>query len=239
MVYRLHYWPTIQGRGEFVRLLLEDAGAEYVDVARLPAAEGGGAQALLRRMREAPLPEPFAPPYLEAGGLLLAQTSAILHWLAPRLGLAPDGEDARARALQIQLTLADLVGETHDVHHPVASSLTYEDQRPEAERRAKHFVAERIPKFLGWIERQLARGDGEHLLGGAHSYVDLTAFQVVSGLAYGFPRRMAAVAADIPRVLALRDRVAARPRIAAYLTSPRRLPFDNHGVFRHYPELDP
>ena len=42
MVYELHYWPRIQGRGEFVRLALEQAGAEYVDVARGPKSSGGG-----------------------------------------------------------------------------------------------------------------------------------------------------------------------------------------------------
>src|SRR5687767_12890133 len=137
MRYELYYWPTIQGRGEFVRLAFEEAGAAYVDVARLPASEGGGAAAIVALLRaEGPGLAPFAPPFVKAGDLVVAQTAAILQFLAPRLGLVPDDEAARVGAHQLQLTLADLVGEVHDTHHPIAVDEYYEDQKPEARRRA-------------------------------------------------------------------------------------------------------
>jgi glutathione S-transferase len=181
---------------------------------------------------------PFAPPFLKAGDLVIGQTANILAYLAPRLGLVPSDEPSRLRANQLQLTVADFVDEAHDTHHPVAVSLYYEDQKPEAKRRAASFVAERIPKFLGYFERVLERNGGEHLVGNRISYVDLSMFQLLAGLEYAFPHVMAAVASRYPALVGLRQRVALRPRLAAYLSSPRRLAFNQHGLFRHYPELD-
>lgn len=237
--YELYYWPSIQGRGEFVRLPFEEAGVPYVDVARLPESEGGGVKALLKLLGD-PYEEtpPFAPPVLRHGKTLVAQVSNILQFVAPRLGLVPDDERSRLWAHQLQLTIADLVAEIHDTHHPVATGLYYEDQKVEAKRCAGHFNAERLPKFLGYFERALARNGSEHLVGASLSYVDLSMFHLLTGLAYAFPIALAKVTAKTPRLLALRDRVAERPRIAAYLASPRRLPFSENGIFRHYPELD-
>jgi glutathione S-transferase len=240
--YELYYWPNIPGRGEFVRLTLEDAGASYVDVARLPEAQGGGVKGLLAMMRNESLAlEPFAPPFLKTGDLVIAQTANILHFLGARLGLCPEDEPSRLRAHQLQLTIADFIGEVHDVHHPMASSLYYEDQKNEAMRRAPLFIGERIPKYLGYFERVLQRNEargGAHFLGAKICYVDLSMFQVVAGLSYAFPRAMARFAGKIPRLLALHDEVAARPRLAAYLASPRHLSFNQQGLFRDYPELD-
>jgi len=181
---------------------------------------------------------PFAPPFLVHGDLVIAQSANVCAYVAARHGLVPKDEASRAQALEVQLTIADCVAEVHDVHHPIASSLYYEDQKPESLRRARCFVGERIPKFLGWLERILERGDGDHLIGSEHSYADLSAFQLVEGFAYAFPKALGRVGPTIPRLLALRARVAARPRIESYLASPRRLPFNTQGIFRHYPELD-
>jgi glutathione S-transferase len=224
MKLELFYWPEIQGRGEFVRLALEDAGAAYIDVAREPRGMQR-LQALLKEQRG------FAPPLLRAGSLVLAQTPTILHWLAPRLGLAPSNEAARARLSQAQLTIADWLTEVHDTHHPIASSLYYEDQGPEAKRRAPIFLSERLPKFLGYFEAN-ARESGRI------SYVDLSLFQMLEGLRYAFPKAMRRLELEHPRLVALHDRVARRPGIRAYLDSDRRLPFNQQGIFRHYPELD-
>ncbi len=233
--YALYYWPGIQGRGELVRLAFEATGTPYVDVARGP----GGVAALKRFLEgHAPGMLPFAPPFLVEGELVLAQTSAILAYLGPRLGLVPEDDASRLAAQQIQLTLADLVGEAHDTHHPIASSLYFEDQRVEAKRRAHHFVRERIPKYLGWLERLLERA-GPYLLGAQRSYADLSLFQVVEGLRYAFPHAMAAEEKALPHVVEVHDRVAREPRLAVYLASERRLPFNESGIFRHYPELDP
>jgi glutathione S-transferase len=240
-IYDLYYWPGIQGRGEFVRLALEEAGVPYRDVARLPAAEGGGVKAMMKMMKEASIPLPFAPPFLKAGELLIAQTANILAFLAPRHGLVPDDEPSRLGANQLQLTIADLVVEAHDVHHPLGVSFYYEDQKKEAKRRAPVFIGERVPKYLGYFERVLEHNrasDGRHLLGAALSYVDLSMFQVLAGLSYAFPKSTAASASKYPLLFALHDRVAERPRIAAYLGSRRRIPFNTEGIFRHYPELD-
>ena len=238
--YELYYWPAIQGRGEFIRLALEEAGASYRDVAREPKSAGGGIPALERALRGELRPHtlrPLAPPILLAGDVVLAQTGAILAWLGPRLGLAPEDEAGRAEASQLLLTVTDLVDEAHDVHHPIAASLYYEDQKDEALRSAKVFIDERLPKFLGYFDAVLeARGDW--LLGGELSYPDLALFQLTAGLSYAFPRSMARLAPRIGRVMAHHDRVAARPGVAAYLASPRRIPFNQHGIFRHYPELD-
>lgn len=235
MTIELYYWPTIQGRGEFVRLLLEDVGAPYVDVAR---TKGGMAKMMRFLAGKEPGPLPFAPPFVRVDGTVVSQTAQVLAFLAPRFGLVPDDDAGRAEAAQIQLTVADLLGEVHDTHHPIAGSLYYEDQRREAKRRAQGFVKERLPKYLGWLDDVLARSGGQWLVGRACTYADLSAFQMVEGLRYAFPNAMDGTARKVPRLIALRDRVASRPRLAAYLASPRRIPFNQDGIFRHYPELD-
>lgn len=241
MKYELYYWPHIQGRGEFIRLALEEAGADYVDVARLPESEGGGRAAVARMMERARDGRtPFAPPILKAGRLVISQTANILLYLGPRLGLAPKSEAGRLWTHQLQLVLADLVVEAHDVHHPIAKSLYYEEQKPEALRRAENFRSLRLPKFLGYFERLLADNPAgsRYLVGGTLTYADLSLFQVMAGLDYAFPRLMARLRPAHPGLDALQRGVAARPRIAAYLASPRRLPFNQQGIFRSYPELD-
>jgi len=242
MIYELYYWPEIQGRGEFVRLALEEGGADYVDVGRRPEADGEGIGALTALLDDAGVERPpFAPPFLKAGELVIGQTAAILLFLGPRLGLAPPDDAGRLWAHQLQLTFADAVAETHDVHHPIAGSLYYEDQKPEAARRAADFTRERLPKFLGYFERVVAnnRCRTGWAVGDAESYVDLSLFQFVAGLRYAFPNAMARLEPALPRLVELHARVAARPNIAAYLASPRRLSFNESGIFRHYPELDP
>lgn len=240
--YELYYWPGIQGRGEFIRLAFHEAGVPYVDVARLPKSQGGGIGAIERFMNgEEPGFLPFAPPILKVGDLVLAQVAAILHHIGPALGLVPGDETQRARALQLQLTIADFVSEVHDTHHPISVALYYEDQKAEAKKRARPFVKERLPRFLGFFEDALARNtlsNGRHFVGEGIGYVDLSMFQVLRGLAYAFPNAFAAVRPSIPRLVELEAHVAERPRIATYLASPDRLPFNQQGIFRHYPELD-
>jgi glutathione S-transferase len=230
MRYKLYYWPSIQGRGEFVRLALEDAGADYVDVARRP---GGTAQMMRLLQRAAPAQPPFAPPFLAAGRQLIAQTANILLYLGPRLGLAPKSEAGRLWLHQLQLTIADWVVEVHDVHHPIGSGLYYEEQKREARRRAEDFRINRLPKFLDYFGALAT-----HRRGARVTYVDLSLFQMVAGLRYAFPRTMATLERRRAWAGALHDRLAARPRLAAYLASPRRIPFNESGIFRHYPELD-
>ena len=237
MRYELYYWPSIQGRGEFVRLALEDAGADYVDVAR----RSKGMATMMRFMESSAIERPpFAPPFLKAGKLVIAQTSNILFYLGPRLDHVPKSEPSRLWAHQLQLTIADWVAEAHDTHHPISSSLYYEDQKKEAKRRAADFTAERMPKFFDHFEGILKRHrkGSEYILGQQISYVDLSLFQMIEGLRYAFPRTMKNLEPQYPRSVALHDRVSVRPRIAAYLASPRRIPFNQEGIFRHYPELD-
>ena len=240
MRYELFYWPSIQGRGEFVRLALETAGAVYVDMAR-ESGRGHGVEAMIRLM-EAPdlVRPPFAPPFLRAGKLVIAQTANILYFLGPRLGLAPEAEATRLWVHQLQLTVEDFVVDIHDTHHPIAMSLYYEDQKPEAKRRAKFFTEERAPELLGYFENVLQRNPGRrgYMVGRKLSYVDLSMFQIVDGLRYAFPKMMARLEPGIPSLVALHGRVAGLPKVAAYLASERRLPFNVDGIFRYYPELE-
>jgi len=235
MRYQLYYWPGIQGRGEFVRLALEEAGAAYDDVARGPR----GASAMMAMMDGAQgATPPFAPPFLKAGRLVIGQTANILFYLGPRHDLAPRTEAKRLWLHQLQLTIADLVQEVHDTHHPLGPTLYYEDQRAAAKRRTDEFWSERVPKFLGYFEDVLAHSGGSYIGGRRISYVDLSLFQIVEGLRYAFPRRMAAFERGAGRLVALHGRVMQRPNIAAYLASDRRIAFNEDGIFRHYSELD-
>ena len=241
MKYELYYWPHIPGRGEFIRLALEQGGAEWVDVGRLPESEGGGRTGVAKMLEKAADGRtPFAPPILRAGDLLIFQTANILQYLGPKLGLAPDDETGRLWAHELQLVLSDWVVEAHDAHHPIAKSLYYEDQKPESLRRAENFRTLRLPKFLGYFERLLKDNPaGEQwLVGNAVTYVDLSIFQVLGGLHYAFPKLMARLMKDHPKLAALYARVPELPRIKTYLASPRRMAFNQHGLFRNYPELD-
>jgi glutathione S-transferase len=231
MKYELYYWPGIQGRGEYVRLALEEAGAYYVDVAR----EGGGSMAGLMEQGATP---PFAPPFLKAGRLVIGHTANILLYLGPRHGLAPKTEAGKLWVHQLQLTITDLVVEIHDTHHPLGPTLYYEDQRAPARKRTEAFWSERVPKYLGYFEGILQDNGGSYLTGRRITYVDLSLLQIVDGLRYAFPKRMKAFERKIPGLVGLHDRVAARPNIKAYLASDRRIPFNEDGIFRHYRELD-
>lgn len=241
MTYELHYWPTIQGRGEFVRLALEAAGASYLDVARSAEDDGRGVPATLSSLNDpkSRFP-PFAPPFLKDGDIVVGQTAAILQYLGPTLKLVGRSEQARTWTLQIQLTIADVVTEAHDTHHPIASSLYYEDQKAEALRRAGDFCQARMPKFLQWFEHVLSQNSAgqRFLVGGRLSYADLSLFQLVEGLRYAFPLTAERILSSTPLVNALHQRVTQLPRIAAYLRSDRRIPFNQDGIFRRYPELD-
>ena len=227
MRYRLYYWPGIQGRGEFIRLALEYAGAGYVDALRL-----SGSHTFPRNFT------PFALPYLVAGKLVIAQTANILQYLGPHLGLAPKGAAVRLWAHQLQLTIADWLTEVHDTHHPISASLTYEEQKPAARRRAADFLRARLPKYLEYFERLLRRSAGGYLLGRTLTYPDLSLFQMVAGLRYAFPQAMARIRGEYPCVDALHHQVSVHPRLASYFSSRRRIPFNRQGIFRHYPELD-
>jgi glutathione S-transferase len=241
MAYELFYWPSIQGRGEFVRLALEAAGAPYVDVAREPSKSGGGVKALTALLggRAAPF-TPFAPPFLRDGDVLVSQVANILLYLGPRLKLAPAGEALRIFTHGLQLTIADFVAEVHDTHHPISAEVYFEDQRKEAKARAAAFLAHRVPKYLGYFDRVIAGNPAGkvHAVGDTLTTVDLSLFQVWAGLAYAFPRAFAGADRLYPALAALAASVAAQPKVAAYLASDRRIPFNESGIFRRYPELD-
>jgi glutathione S-transferase len=241
MKYELYYWPGIPGRGEFVRLALEEAGAAYVDVARGTAKDTGGMPAMIAALSDAKTATPpFAPPFLKAGKLVIGQTSNILMYLGRKHGLAPAAEAGRLFANQLQLTVMDFVKEAHDTHHPIAAGLYYEDQKPEAKRYTEIFLKERVPKYMGYFERVLDRNPRgkKYLVGGKLTYPDLSVFQLVEGLRYAFPDAIRRAERRYPLAVALHDRVAERPRIKKYGASPRCIPFNESGIFRRYPELD-
>ena len=236
MKYELYYWPTIQGRGEFVRLALEEAGANYVDVAR---GDKGGRDTVSKWIYGSRQKTPmFAPPVLKAGNVVVSHAANILQFLGPRLKLAPKGEAGRLWTHSLQLTMTDFIKEVHDTHHPIATSLYYEDQKREAKAYTKEFLKTRVPKYLGYFEDVLRKNGGKHLVGRSLTYVDLSLFQIITGMRYAFPKAMKKLEKDIPLSVKLRDAVEVRPRIAAYLVSPRRIDFNEYGIFRHYPELE-
>jgi glutathione S-transferase len=234
MRYQLYYWPTIQGRGEYVRLVLEEAGADYDDVAR----RSGGSDEMIEMMEVRKGTPPFAPPFLKAGRLVIGQTANILLYLGGRHGLAPKTEAGRSWVNQLQLTIADLVAEVHDTHHPLGPSLYYEDQKAPAKKRTAEFWQQRVPKYLGYFEELVKANGGAYVTGRRLTYADLSLFQIVEGLRYAFPKHMKAFERDIPGLVALHDRVAERRNIKTYLSSDRRIPFNEDGIFRHYKALD-
>ncbi|WP_421862514.1 glutathione S-transferase [Parvibaculum sp.] len=237
--YELFYWPGIPGRGEYVRLALEEAGAPYVDVAR---ERDTGMEEMMALMEgEGTKHLSFAPPFLRDGRILVGQVAAILLYLGPRLGLTPKAEAGALWTHQIQLTITDLVAEAHDVHHPISVGLYYEDQKKEAARRADDFRGQRIPKFLDWFELVMeangATKEKPHLVGKSLTYADLSLFHTVDGLKFAFPKTTGRLMKNRPLVSSLHASVKKRPKIAAYMKSDRRQPFSD-GIFRHYPELD-
>src|ERR1700687_6077643 len=234
MKYALYYWPSIQGRGEYVRLALEDAGADYDDVAR----RGNGMNAMMKVMEAGKGTPPFAPPFLKAGKLVIGQTANILLYLGSRHGLAPKAEAGKLWVHQLQLTVADFVVEIHDTHHPIGVSLYYEDQRAPAKKRTGEFWKDRVPKYLGYFERLLQSNGGSHLTGRRMTYADLSLLQIVEGLHSAFPKHMKACEREILVLVDLHDRVAIRPNIKAYLSSDRRIAFNEDGIFRRYKALD-
>jgi len=237
-MYELYYWPGIQGRAEFVRLALEEAGLPYLDIAQ-EKNENAALRAIAHVLDGKNTTQPpFAVPVLKAGSRWIGQTANILFFLGARHGLAPRADTGSLWTLQLQLTIADLVAEIHDAHHPIAGSLYYEQQKAAARARSANLIEERLPKFLGYFDHVLARNGSGWLVGKRLSYADLSLFQVNAGLHYAFPKAMRALDATLPRVAELSERVQKRPRIAAYLNSPRRQDFNEEGIFRHYPELD-
>src|SRR5213082_3947118 len=241
LMYELYYWPGIQGRGEFIRLALEEAGARYVDVALLPEAKGGGVPAILQVLEARNIQRPpFAPPILKVGAKLIAQTPNILLYLGGRLGLAPTDEPGRLWTHQLQLTILDFYLDIFHTHHPLGDGYAYEEQKAAAKRRTKDFLAVRMPKFLGYFERVLELNGSRRpwMVGARLSYADLSMAQVIAGLKYAFPSASARTLRRRPRLRALHQAVFDRPRIARYAASDRRLDFNNEDLFRHYPELD-
>lgn len=222
-----------------MRLVLEESGVEYVDLARMPEEEGGGVKAIQKILgAESGMSPIFAVPVIEVDGWMISQTANICLFLARRLGLVPSSDEDQLVANQLQLTFADFVDEIHDTHHPIAVAEYYEDQKEEARRKSKFFLDIRLPKFMGFFEDALRHNGGAYFVGDELSYVDLSAYQVVRGLEYAFPQATEEYQGQMPSLMALAKRVEERPRIAEYLKSERRISFNENGIFRHYPELD-
>lgn len=230
MTFWLYYWPTIQGRGEFVRLALEDAGADYIDVGR---TQGPAAVAeMINRGAH------FAPPVIENEYESISHVAHILAWLAHALNLAPSADRDFRRMVQLQLTVTDFLAEIHDTHHPLGPSVYYEQAREPAIQAGRAFRHDRLPAFLSYFERSLIENPfgSDWLVGDRCTTLDLSMFQMMRGLRHAFPNAMACM--TTPRLDDLALRVARRRGVRAYLESDRRIAFNNDGVFRHYPELD-
>ncbi|MCJ1328883.1 hypothetical protein MMC10_005560 [Thelotrema lepadinum] len=251
--FELLYWPTMPGRGEFIRLPLEATGVAYNDVCNEQKSGMGQLSKLIDSSSTSDSdgnPVAFAPPVLRVTGagkdgtsLVIHQTPAILAYLAPQIGMVPeDDAGAAAYVAQIALTALDLNNETHDTHHPVGVSLYYEDQKDEALKKAKDFRENRIPKFFSYFERVLKGnekdGKGQYLVGDKLTYADTTVWQVLDGLYFAFPKEIAAREKEYPLLIgSFYPKFKQEKGIKDYLASDRRLPY-SMGIFRHYPELD-
>jgi len=233
MAYDLWYWPGIQGRGEFVRLALEAAGVPYRDRAR-----ADGVEALVDDLDARSGIRPYAPPYLVDGDFCIAQVAHILAWAGEKHGFGAGDGKTDLQLIMLQLTISDIVAEAHNVHHPIAGDLYYEEQKDAAVRAAENFREQRIPKFFRYFEDALSAHDGPFVLGGKWSHVDTSLFQLIEGLRYAFPIRMKAIESEYPRLIACHDAAAELAEIKDYLASDRRIAFNEDGIFRHYPELD-
>ncbi|MCP9223786.1 glutathione S-transferase [Erythrobacter sp. LQ02-29] len=239
--YDLWYWPSIQGRGEFVRLYLAALGVAWRDRART-----GDAQDLMEDMEAREQSDdfaPYAPPYLvvregDDAGFAIAQVAHILAFLTDRHDRGTGDLKTDLHLIQLQLTITDIVAEVHNVHHPVSGGLYYDDQKDAAKRAAEGFRQERVTKYFDHFETALGKRNGPYMLGEAWSHVDTSLFQLVEGLRYAFPQRMAAIESDYPRIVACRDAVAKIEGVTRYLDSEERIAFNEDGIFRHYPELD-
>ena len=233
MSYQLWYWPSIPGRGEFVRLFMEAGELEYTDMAREQSAD-----ALVEDMHAREGIQPFAPPYLVDEDVTIGQTALILLYLSDKEGLGSGDLATDLKLMQLQMDIADLVEEVHSTHHPVASSQYYADQMDAAYDKAEDFRANRIPKYLIHFDNALAASGGPFVLGEQWSHVDTSLFQVMEGLDYAFPRYMAEMQGSWPHLEALQAAVPEIEGVAAYLASENRMEFNEDGIFRHYEELD-
>jgi glutathione S-transferase len=231
MSYQLWYWPSIPGRGEFVRLALEAAEIEYEDMAREQ-----GAEALIADLQGRGGIRPFAPPYLVDGELCIGQTAHILAFLADRHDFGAGELEVDLQLIQLQLDITDIVAEVHNVHHPVAAALYYQDQMDAAYEAARHYRDQRLPKYLDHFEAALEENGGPCVLGDRWTHVDTSLFQLMEGLDYMFPNRMREL--DYPRLELCRQAMMEIAGVEQYLASDRRLSFNEDGIFRFYPELD-
>ncbi|KAI0205629.1 glutathione S-transferase protein-like protein [Astrocystis sublimbata] len=256
--YELIYWCSCPARGEHIRLALEEAGAPYSDTLSL------GMEKCWKKveeyiaddyMGESGNPPYYAPPFFKHGSLMISQTSNILMYLGPRLGLSGSKEGDAYRVNALALTALDgLSDEVHQTHHPIAHDLFWEDQKEESRRCSKEWVKDRLPKHLGfwdkvlkcekalpgaWSMGESEASPGPWLLGDTFTYADLVLFQCIDGVLFAFPRAMkqAKDSGKYDRVFQLHDAVAARPNIAAYLSSNRRQEY-NIGIYRYYEEND-
>ena len=215
-------------------------------------------------MGEGGNPPSLAPPILRHGDLLINQLPNILLYLGPQLGLAPywdEDPNGIYYINELALTASDgLSNEAHDTHHPIAAGAYYEDQKEEAKKKAKDYIKNRLPKFVGYFERVLkseASKGGEWLYGGKLTYADLVLFHTVDGVSFAFPKALEKMkkSGEYDGVFNLIERIRSRDNIKKYLESDRRQKYSK-GIYRkssliyivswercltlpgHYPELD-
>jgi glutathione S-transferase len=199
---KIVYFAT-RGRAEVTRLVLAEAGVQYEEE-NFAVPEGFAA---LKKSGRLPF---LAVPIWEDNGFTLAQSAAIANHIARAHGLR--GKNPREEALVDQA-----LGAAEDVREEYRK-LMRADASKRAEVRAE-LLSTSLPRWFGHLERQL--GATGYFVGGSITVGDLAIWYAIE---IGKDNGFGAALADCPKLNAWFDRVAARPKIAEYLKSPKRWP---------------
>ena len=206
-----------RGRGEIIRLVLAEAGQDWQEhvVARGTPPVNGRPTDFPALQATGELPFNALPVWEEPGGFRLAQSAAIANHLARAHGL-------RGKSAAEEAKVDEALGAADDVRMELRKVFT---AAPEQRAAARAELAEKaLPRWFGFLERLLKANHGGtgYLVGDGLTVADLALWYAVE---LAVDNELGAALPAHPLLEAWYRRVAARPRIAGYLKSPRRPAF--------------